>query len=565
MPEISVSEKILSEDYADLILPVTLSGSYFLNAYMQMGGELLGGNYGVIHVPLSSLPRDLLAYVGYYNIPKLYTLLDESSLEASGILKVRSQPLLGYTGKDIILGFLDTGIDYTQPIFRRSDGRSRIVGLWDQTDQTGTQPENLSYGSAYTGEDLNRALTAEDPLSVVPSADENGHGTILASIASGSADVIPDFSGAAPDADIAVVKLKPAKKFLRDFLLIREDAVAFQETDLMAGIQYFLGLADRLKKPLILCIGLGTNQGSHTGASPLTKVLSTSEAIDGFYSVIAAGNEAGRSHHYAGTLSGPGSVQAVEILVDKEERGFVVELWASSPELYAISMTSPLGETIPTIPARLSQNITLNFTLERTRVDISYEIVESASGDQLIFIRFTDPTPGLWTLRVENRFYINGDFQLWLPITGFISPQTVFLAPDPDTTITDPSTTLLPISVSAYDAENGSLYIHSSRGYTRSGEIKPELAAPGVGISAVAKNGSLTSVTGTSAAAALTAGAAALLVDWRLEGNPRHLMTSSELKNFLIRGAGRSRDLTYPNRSWGYGTLNVYGVFESLL
>ena len=156
MPEISVSEKILSEDYADLILPVTLSGSYFLNGYMQMGGELLGGNYGVIHVPLSSLPRDLLAYVGYYNIPKLYTLLDESSLEASGILKVRSQPLLGYTGKDIILGFLDTGIDYTQPIFRRSDGRSRIVGLWDQTDQTGTPPENLSYGSAYTGEDLNR-------------------------------------------------------------------------------------------------------------------------------------------------------------------------------------------------------------------------------------------------------------------------------------------------------------------------------------------------------------------------------------------------------------------------
>ena len=142
MPEISVSEKILSEDYADLILPVTLSGSYFLNAYMQMGGELLGGNYGVIHVPLSSLPRDLLAYVGYYNIPKLYTLLDESSLEASGILKVRSQPLLGYTGKDVILGFLDTGIDYTQPIFRRSDGRSRIVGLWDQTDQTGTPPEN---------------------------------------------------------------------------------------------------------------------------------------------------------------------------------------------------------------------------------------------------------------------------------------------------------------------------------------------------------------------------------------------------------------------------------------
>lgn len=163
--------------------------------------------------------------------------------------------------------------------------------------------------------------------------------------------------------------------------------------------------------------------------------------------------------------------------MDKEERGFVVELWASSPELYAISMTSPLGETIPTIPARLSQNITLNFTLERTRVDISYEIVESASGDQLIFIRFTDPTPGLWTLRVENRFYINGDFQLWLPITGFISPQTVFLAPDPDTTITDPSTTLLPISVSAYDAETAALYSFQP-GYTRSGETSRSSPPP---------------------------------------------------------------------------------------
>ena len=158
MPEISVSEKILSEDYADLILPVTLSGSYFLNAYMQMGGELLGGNYGVIHVPLSSLPRDLLAYVGYYNIPKLYTLLDESSLEASGILKVRSQPLLGYTGKDIILGFLDTGIDYTQPIFRRSDGRSRIVGLWDQRKW---KVDGIWYKADYMGyEGLAEALVS---------------------------------------------------------------------------------------------------------------------------------------------------------------------------------------------------------------------------------------------------------------------------------------------------------------------------------------------------------------------------------------------------------------------
>ena len=113
--------------------------------------------------------------------------------------------------------------------------------------------------------------------------------------------------------------------------------------------------------------------------------------------------------------------------------------------------------------------------------------------------------------------------------------------------------------------DGGIVFDHVSFSYTRSKEIKPDLAAPGVRVSAVNKNGNLTAVTGSSAAAAITAGAAALLINWRLNGKPRHLMTSSELKNFLIRGAGRSRDLTYPNRSWGYGTLNVYGVFESLL
>ncbi|MFQ9393755.1 MAG: S8 family serine peptidase [Lachnospiraceae bacterium] len=241
-----------------------------------------------------------------------------------------------------------------------------------------------------------------------------------------------------------------------------------------------------------------------------------------------------------------------------------MELWASSPELYAISMTSPLGETIPTIPARLSQNITLNFTLERTRVDISYEIVESASGDQLIFIRFTDPTPGLWTLRVENRFYINGDFQLWLPITGFISPRQFFWLPirtlrsqtPPPRFCRSPSAPTMPKTAAFIFIPAGAIPAPA--------RIKPELAAPGVGISAVAKNGGLTSVTGTSAAAALTAGAAALWSTggWRKSQTPHDLLGT---QNFLIRGAGRSRDLTYPNRSWGYGTLNVYGVFESLL
>lgn len=565
MPVNFITDKILSEDYADLILPISIDTLQFLDTYRDMGGQLLGNGYGMIHVPLRAIPQNPLSQLGYYNIPKLYTLLDSVSLEASGILRVHNQPLLGYRGEDIIIGFLDTGINYTDPIFQKKDGRTRIVGIWDQTDQSGTPPVDQLYGSAYTEADINEALSLDDPFSRVPSRDEIGHGSFMASVAAGSDDKITDFSGAAPSACIAMVKLKGAKRYLRDYFLIREDAVAYQETDLMNGLRYLLKLADQLKKPVVICIGLGTNQGSHTGASPLAESINAVNAIDGVYTVIAAGNEAGQGHHYAGNINDGSSIQAVEILAAPDERGFCVELWAQSPELYAISLTSPLGESIPTIPARLGQSISLNFTLEKTRVDVSYEIVEAKSGNQLIFLRFLEPTPGVWTIRVENRFFINGSFHLWLPITGFLSPDTVFLSPDPDITLTDPSSTDLPIAVSTYDAHTGSLYVHSSRGYTRAGTIKPDIAAPGVNVSGISENGRIIAGTGSSAAAAITAGAVALLVNWRLNTFNSHLMSSSEVKNFLIRGAKRSRDLSYPNRSWGYGTLDVYGIFESLL
>ena len=77
-----------------------------------------------------------------------------------------------------MIGFLDTGIDYRHPVFRNIDGSTRIVGIWDQTDQTGNPPEGLDYGSSYTKEQIDEALRESDPFTVVPQRDENGHGTL---------------------------------------------------------------------------------------------------------------------------------------------------------------------------------------------------------------------------------------------------------------------------------------------------------------------------------------------------------------------------------------------------
>ena len=559
----SIREMILSEEYADVIVPYF---PCFLNQYREQGAQVFNEYYGMIHYPLSE--RSFAAFFEegffYTTVPKLYTLLDTVNLDAAGITQVQNQPVLKLTGQDIILGFIDTGIDYTHPAFRRSDGSSRIYGLWDQTVQTGTPPYDLEYGSVYTRQEINQALALEDPYSLVPSQDQIGHGTALAGIAAGTALPENDFAGAAPQAMIAVVKLKPAKEYLKSFFYVTGDAPAYQMTDIMAGIRYLIRLSEELLKPLVICLGLGTSQGAHSGDSPLDSMLSVTNQFRGIIGVSAAGNEAGRAHHYYGTALNSTEYNAVEILVKEGTRGFCAELWGQPPEVYAVGFESPLGEVVQKIPPRLSYSENISFILENTKIFVSSEIIQTVSGSQLIFIRFTDPTPGSWKIRVYTGNYNSGSYHIWLPITGFSNPDVTFLEPNPDTTITSPGTSLSVITTAAYNAYNNSLYLNSSRGYTRTGQIKPDIAAPGVNVFAPAPRQRYTTITGTSAAAAITAGASALVMEWGMNRTPSRIFNSEEMKSLFIRGAQRRGDNLYPNREWGYGLLDVYQVFVSL-
>ena len=559
----SIGEMILSESYADIILP---SYTGFLTDYKERGAQIFNNYYGMVHYPLEEeLFQNYYEYGFFYNtIPKLFTLLDLESLEASGILAVQNQPVLGLKGQDVLIGFIDTGIDYTHPAFRRPDGLSRIVGIWDQTLQTGQPPFDLNYGTAYSQEELNQALGMEDPFSLVPSRDENGHGTFLAGVAAGSALPQQSFSGAAPEALIAMVKLKPAKEYLKEIFYVTGSAPAYQSTDIMLGIRYLILLADALKKPLVLCLGLGSNQGSHSGSSPLDSMLSVTDQYRGIHAVTAAGNEAGKAHHFYGTAANSGAYEAVEILVEPGTSGFCAELWGQPPEVYAVGFESPLGEVIQKLPPRISFSENISFILENTRIFVTSEIVQTVSGHQLIFIRFSDPTPGSWKIRVYTDSFNNGNYHIWLPITGFSDPDVRFLRPNPDTTLTVPSASVSTMTTAAYNAYDNSLFLNSSRGFTRTGQIKPDFAAPGVNVFGPNLRGGFTTATGTSVAAAITAGACAQMVEWGMRRTPPRIFNNSELKALFIRGADRSRQELYPNREWGYGTLNVYQVFSSL-
>ena len=560
MPCISNS---LSEDYADFIVRYFVTPEEFLNTTQADCVDFVNYQFAVLHYPLETVRDQFLSTAAYASIPKLYSLLDLNSMDASGILSASELPPLTNGGRGVMIGFIDTGIDYRLPLFQDFSGATRILGIWDQ-----------AAGMTYTKEQIDDALKSQTPLNLVPSIDTNGHGTALASIAAGSRDETAGFTGAAPNAYIGVVKLKPAKRYLRDFFLIREDADAFQESDIMLGITYLFTLARRYATPLVICLGVGTNMGDHVGRSNLEIMLNEMSSFNGTCFVTAAGNETGFGHHYRGTTPPSNNVHKVELLVGENETGFSMELWAQNIGVYTIGFISPTGQVIQGLPARSEEAETLNFLVEGTEITVYSRIVVNSSGGQVIFLRFRDPLPGIWTIVITNVLDVSDTFHIWLPSRGFISDGTAFLRPDPDTIITGPGNAQYPITVGAYDHTTDGIYIHSSRGYSRSGQIKPEIAAPGVDILSAAlppaaQTGPITStsyarVTGTSAAAAHVAGAAALLLHWGiLEGNDDY-MNSSTIKTYLVRGAKRNPALTYPNREFGYGTLDLYQAFLNL-
>lgn len=571
------------------------------------------------------------------------------SLIASGITQLQGEPL-NLSGRGVVIAIIDTGINYTLPQFRDEEGKSRILAIWDQTiqvrealkdeegsrvtrdmsfseeglgreEQNGEGEENeerreqeslksgvagneqkiqkdsdflrYPYGTVYTREQINEALSLKNPYELVPTRDEDGHGTSLAAVAAGSSLRGGSlFLGAAPQAELVIVKLKPCKRFWREYYLLSDRAAAYLETDIMTAAAFVDSFAIQFRRPLVICIGLGSSLGDHDGNAALSLLLNEIAVKRSRAVVVCGGNEGDAAHHYSASFArqlqypayvehgaytaygqqaqstgdaqygqqAQGEAREVEVRVAENHRGFVMECWGQIPDLFNISIKSPGGETILPVQIRIDQSFTYRFVYERTEVTISSILVESVSGEELIVFRIKDPTPGIWTFRVMAMGGdTNGSFHMWLPITEFLSAPAYFLEPDPYTTLTEPSMAANCLGITAYNDANNSLYVRAGRGYSKNGRIRPDLAAPGVNVSTPFGR-----ETGSSMAAAITAGAAAQFFQWAVvEGNNR-VVESRELKNSLIRGADRKSALSYPNRSWGYGTLNLEGTFEVL-
>ena len=613
---------ILSEETYDYITDFPIEETLEPDAIVCK--ETVDDKYEVLYVDNARLPSLESNFFEYQGIPKLYGLMqiggdapifpkedpvpfDPVALIASGIAQVQGEPL-NLTGAGTVICFIDTGIDFTSPIFQDEFGNTRILAIWDQADQSGRRPEEFQYGTEYTRDQINQALKSENPWELVPSRDENGHGTAIASVAAGglssnkglgfnvnenasvsqkasNSQIPPGFRGAAPDAEIVVVKLKTAKNYLKEYYLIPQGAIAYQENDVMLAVKYCDRYVRIFERPVIICIGVGTSMGDHNGTSPLSAYLNSISQKRNRAVVVCGGNEGNGAGHFRGNLipgmfgvtganntvmengtsvinSAPAQTvtRNVEIRVADGNDGFFMELWGRRTNVLNVGLRSPGGEVIPPIPLGLRQSITFGFVFERTQVTIYSTLVEPTTGDELIYFRIVNPTPGIWTIRVIGQTDLPGGvFDLWLPLLQFQSSPVYFLVPNPDVTLTEPAMASDVISVSGYQPANASFYIESGRGFSRENMPRPDLSAPAVEIPTVYGKQS-----GTGFSAALTAGAVAQLMQWAVVRKNNIFADGRVIKGYLLRGAKRENDITYPSEEWGYGRLDMVGVFASL-
>ena len=557
-------EFIHAPDTVDFVTRATDSFfEYVQSSTDVIVGQKLSGQYVLGYVKRENFHRleEALGASFVSSASVVLGLLDRPALDAAGVSQVHNQPYLNLKGRGVLLGFVDTGIDYTQDVFRYEDGTSKIQYIYDQTAE-GDPPSGFLLGREYSKADIDAALASENPYSLVPERDEDGHGTFLASVAAGRQT--EEFSGAAPDAEIIAVKLKKARPFYREkFCVPADQEHAYESSAVMVGVEYILRKARELGRPVAICIGLGTNSGSHDGTSVFEEYLSAVSIQKGVCLCAAAGNEAEARHHTGGILQPGEKPGHVDLKVGENAGDVYMAVWNTVADRLSVSVRSPSGELVGRVPARpgFVPAADVKLVLEAARVQVEYHFPVEGSGGQLTVIRILGATPGVWTIELHGDILLNGSYQVWLPMAGFVSPTVEFLAATPDYTITCPASAVGVICCGAYDSASKSLYAKSSRGPAWDGRILPDLVAPGVGVGGIYPYG-YGVMSGTSAAAAVLAGICALLLQWGVREGNDPAMGTYQIRAYLIRGCLRRADMTYPNNQWGYGAVQLMQSFH---
>lgn len=521
---------------------------------------------------LELLLKEIQPYI-LAEIGSLYTLENTTPVEASFATNFHRNPYLTLTGTDVIIGFIDTGIDYLNDEFINEDDSSRILYIWDQTIDTGKIPKDLLHGSEYNKEDINIAIKAfregNDPYNFVPSKDEIGHGTKMASIAAGRGKR-RDFIGAAPNCDIIMVKLEESSKGYSDLFYPENNVPMYSSTDIILGVKYLYEKSRELQKPIVVYIGLGGNLGPHSGESNLERYINKISNKRGVIVVSSTGNQGNTDTHTSNIIPGTGTDSVIELNIDKNQKGIVLQIYGKKPDKFTLSIISPSGEIVKNITVfdtkvgLFGLFYKIKFIYEGTSMEIAYDSPDEFTGDESIFIRATKLTEGIWKFVLTGQYIVYGKYDAWILQRELLAPNTKFLTPIKETTLTEPGTSVNIICTAYYDQNNNALVSSSGEGFTRNDKVQPIIAAGGINAIATKPGGGSSIVSGGSVAAAVTAGCCALILQWSIIDGNNPTMYAQKLQTYLIRGAKKRPNDEYPNRNLGYGLLDLAGTINSL-
>ena len=530
-------QKILDNGYYDLIISNAAAPSYNTGDNITVMNDM----FSLLHVSKKLMDVCDLGLNTYHNFPELYTLESTVSIKNSGVESIQNDTTLGLFGRGVLVGLVDTGIDYRHPAFMNNDKTTRILSIWDQTKVGSTPPRGFTYGAEYTKELINFALLSQNPYTIVPSMDTNRHGTAMASIVAGRPNLDQGFTGVVPQAELVVVKLKEAKDNLKDLYCVPQQALCYQESDIIMGIQYLLNVANRLNRPMVILLAIGSSQGGHDGKGALSTFLNSLMQRPKIGIVTAAGNEGNRNRHYFADVNNAPYSHSIQLNSGEIDKEYFMEIWPYIPSRLSVQLIAPTWESSEAVTPGLAECQKLTFQSIKTNIWVNNILFEEETGNQLILLRFRNMIPGVWYIKLDSMDFEPFSFHCWLPSGNLLSNETYFIPPDRNTTITSQGDSGGLLTVTAYNQYDGTILEESSRGYTRLGQIKPDVAAPGYRLACAIPDFQYGTVTGTGAAAAHVAGITAMLLEWACsKGNYTEITEHSNQQSYDERGQTES-------------------------
>ena len=544
------------------------------------------GNFAILFIQEKYLPA-FLAYpqVLYVELSRpIYenalTGIASSCLPDYNIITGRNVNETTLTGKGTVIAILDSGVDYTHPDFRNTDGSTRILAYWDQSlpfihnHFSINNPYNL--GIIFSEEDLNQLLTGANNFSffdsstptalgsasesLSPSEDSSGHGTHIAGICAGNGRVSNGKNqGVAPESSLIVVKLKnDASSVYSDY------------ANLMMAVDFAVRFTNSLFLPLSINISYGSNDGSHTGNSLLELFMEQVSFYGKNIISVATGNE-GRTRRHASlnigsSLTKSSYKKSLSFTIAPGERSLYLEIWQVFADDFSYELLAPSGSQSFTFPATPG---IYTYMIADTTIYLTINNPTPYQPFRQYFLSFSPNTSfipsGTWTLRIMSiptGKIVDGRLQFWLPSKDATNSATGFTTPSSDMTFTIPSTASSVISVSGYDSSLDIFASFSGQGFSNTMYTKPDLCAPAVNILSTAPGGGYTIQTGTSMASPFVAGAAALLMQYGIVQGNDPFLYGEKLKAYLWKSARALPAFSeYPNEKVGWGALCVKNTF----